>query len=748
MKNMIPSDNGSFESSYEIIPREQLNWIPDQICDYEDFKCQFESQVPFYEKTDYIVAASSGIVTAALDILLVGKTSLKDANEWGTEQVNDFVIKAAKKTGYKGDDLKKAVEHLQNYHIPGDAVLNSFGGGTQHHLRDFSHHPTIVGLAFSILTQFTETVYGTNVYGAFDTARVPNGMYIGKTIPEKILFGTVHWMFHMISDMAGSSGSIGKRTSGTGLPGPLLSFMKEVSSLPFFQTIRDEKGISEFSKWLSKLFNGTTTKDGVKFDLRTELGLIYNQVIHSLPVIANELIVRGYFLVSRLCVELKNKNIRSIKQLDRIDIGKIIPIKQRKLTRMLTISTGTFFAITTSATVIRGVATENYADIFINLNYAGIARFAIAVKEDYKFIVEDIKDIKREAEERQALRNKWYAEQDLGLSYFTLSGQQARILDSLKERKLDYDISKSRGNSKSVKTEWKNEWRSKLVSANGYDNLIHDEPVLYNALHNEVRNSNDETWLYLVALELARFDPYYPFGEDIEKDKQYKKVHINSNYENDVFTIMQNYLDRMEYIDLSKSVKKQENILNGTTQKVVSGIATTLIITAVSGGLAYVAAPTIAVAIAGSSFTQLSGAALTSASLASIGGGALSAGGLGMSGGTMIITGGGALLSLISSGGASATTLQFLSSKGNVIKECSGILTYCELILTEKEDGKEIVNRIIAYIESCKKEYEADIALMKASNSQEKDKKLAKAAENNLKYIELTIKELKKHQRE
>ena len=303
MKSMIPSNNGnSFEPSYELIPREQLSLIPDPICDYEDFKCQFDSQVPFYEKTDYIVAASSGVLTAALDIILVGNTSLKDANAWGTEKVNDFVIKAARKVGYKGNDLLGAVNHLEDYHIPGDVVMNSFGGGTQHHLRDFSHHPTIVGLAFSLLTQFTKRVYGTNVFGAFDSAPVPNYMYIGKTIPEKILFGTVHWMLHMISDMAGSSGSIGKRTSGTGLPGPLLSFMKEVSSLPFFQTIKDEKGISEFSKWLSKLYNGTATKDGVRFDLRTELGLIYNQVIHSLPVIANELIVRGFKAENRTII--------------------------------------------------------------------------------------------------------------------------------------------------------------------------------------------------------------------------------------------------------------------------------------------------------------------------------------------------------------------------------------------------------------------------------------------------------------
>ena len=46
-------------------------------------------------------------------------------------------------------------------------MTNDFGGGKHHHLRDFSHHPTPVGLLFSILSQFTGIGYGTDVNGAF-----------------------------------------------------------------------------------------------------------------------------------------------------------------------------------------------------------------------------------------------------------------------------------------------------------------------------------------------------------------------------------------------------------------------------------------------------------------------------------------------------------------------------------------------------------------------------------------------------
>lgn len=241
----LPSknDNNKFEMS--IVPSNELMLKPDENYDFDDIKIQFDEQVPFYEKTDYAVAAASGLLTALLDIFLVGDTSLSAASKWGKKATEDFVIKTAKKIGFKGDNLKDAVSFLEKkYPLAGDAAMNSFGGGLQHHLRDFSHHPTIAGLFFSLLTQFTGKAYGTDVNGVFIIADVLGGKFIGKTIPEKLLFGTVYWMFHLISDMAGSSGSIGKNTAGTGIPGPLLSFMKEVSALPFFNNLnKDDKGV-------------------------------------------------------------------------------------------------------------------------------------------------------------------------------------------------------------------------------------------------------------------------------------------------------------------------------------------------------------------------------------------------------------------------------------------------------------------------------------------------------------------------
>ncbi|MGB4661388.1 MAG: hypothetical protein WBI07_19610 [Mobilitalea sp.] len=117
---------------------------------------------------DYMVAVASGVLAGIIDIVFVEDFSLEKANEWGNDKTNNFVVKIAQKQGYKGDDLYGAVKFLEEkFPLAADKATNDFGGGLQHHLRDFSHHPTPVGLFFSFLTQFTGKVYGTDVTGIF-----------------------------------------------------------------------------------------------------------------------------------------------------------------------------------------------------------------------------------------------------------------------------------------------------------------------------------------------------------------------------------------------------------------------------------------------------------------------------------------------------------------------------------------------------------------------------------------------------
>ena len=126
------------------------------------------------DKFDYLVSIASGLLCGGLDILWVGEFSLERGRTIASEKVEGFVKQTAKLLGCKKDDLPSAVKFLEDmFPIPADGNTPDFGGGLQHHLRDFAHHPTLVGLVCSLLTQFTYKSYGTDVNGNFIIVDVP-----------------------------------------------------------------------------------------------------------------------------------------------------------------------------------------------------------------------------------------------------------------------------------------------------------------------------------------------------------------------------------------------------------------------------------------------------------------------------------------------------------------------------------------------------------------------------------------------
>ena len=349
------------------------------------------------DKWDYAISISSGAITAAMDILWVKDINLFDARTWGKQEVEDFVMAVAKnQKGYSGKNLKDAIKFLEDkYPIAADDFTNAFGGGKQHHLRDFAHHPTIVGLVFSIMTQFTKYGYGTDVDGNFISVKIAKTDRIGNSFADKIYMGAVSWIFHMVSDMAGSSSSAVNQSDGTGIPGPIMSLLKELSAIPGIKHIagKDDKGHNQFSVECSKLFNGTLLgkhdengkiiKDEVlKFDLRTEIG-IANEAMKSkqyLPVVINEIIVRAFYSVRKFMEQMK-----TVDSLDKIDMRKVLPFNSLPLKHMLTISTVTFSAIDISSAGIKAVLKNKdnkpgfVLDFMQSVNYIGAGRMLISV---------------------------------------------------------------------------------------------------------------------------------------------------------------------------------------------------------------------------------------------------------------------------------------------------------------------------------------------------------------------------------
>lgn len=356
-------------------------------------------------KWDVLVSLSSGVLTSMLDVFMIGDISLLEAHKWGKKEVDDFVIKIAKSKDYKckSDDptviLTGAVKHLEGlYPIQADKLTNDFGSGGYHHLWDFSHHPTVIGWMFSMISQFTGRGYGTDKSGKFVSLDIP-----GWRQPDfftAIYNGTVTWILHMISDVAGSSSSLAIGKEGTGLPGPIMSFLKEISSVPPIRALTkdNEKGNNNFSVVCSRLFRGTLlgeydengriVENGqLLFDFRTELGIGHEALKNKqhIPVIANELIVCSFYSILRFCDELKQKEVSSIEDLKKLDFKVFLPWNSAALRHMRTIATVTFSAIDvtvalTKAKVKNKDNVHGFAlDFLQSINYVGLGHLTLAL---------------------------------------------------------------------------------------------------------------------------------------------------------------------------------------------------------------------------------------------------------------------------------------------------------------------------------------------------------------------------------
>lgn len=704
------------------------------------------------DRTDYLLAITSGAIAGLIDSFFVGKFSLELANEWGCDKTNKFVMSVASLKGYKGDELSGAIAFMERkFPIAADSKTADFGGGLQHHLRDFSHHFSLCGLMCSIFTQFSSKVIGTDTNGKLLIVDLDDKNLIGKNFAEKVLFGIVHWFFHMVSDMAGSKSTAGK---GTGIPGPILSLIKEASVLPCF---RDRKiGEEEFCVWVSKLFNGTLLakrdKNGkiieeVRFDLRTEIGILQEFGKQSVPVLINECLVRGMYFLRRLNVAINEADINSVKDFENIDISELLPFNNRIIKRMVTVSSGTFLAVDSIDAAIKSaiknkeINPKTFVDFAVNINYVGIGRFVIACKADGSIVAEDIRE---EKEKKVEIENE-FEKGVANLECLSLNYEQLRVLYSLEKLILEDDIYiTEKHSSKKLKLEWAKAWVDKLIENLSIAQSEKDEFFLSEEeLGRRFQEETNGTWTFLVSMEASLFRPYYPiFGDD--KDKDFKKLQNKSKYLNNRFIELQNKVKKEDIEAFTKIHKKAGATITGTKRNIVISAVGTTAVVLVSGGLAFTFAPAIATAIIGEGAAGLSGAALTSYSLAAVGGGSLAAGGLGMAGGTAIITGGGAIVGMISGTGISAvTTMNLLSQDGYVLNECCKLLTFSQVVLRDKIKDYKTIETIYSKVDFRVKTLERVVEEF-SKQSDEMDKEQKKEIKTKVKVAKKSIKYLKR----
>ena len=727
-----------FEINYELIPYEGI--VESNDSDFDKIIFDLDEEIDLLssqaDKLDYLIAIASGLTCALLDILWVGEFDLNQGREIASDKVDSFVKKIAEIVeGKKFENLNDAVKSLEKrFPIPSDGNTPDFGGGLQHHLRDFAHHPTLVGLACSILTQFTEKSYGTNEIGLFKVVDIPekSKLAIGKTIPEKIFFGTITWFFHLVSDITGSSGTAGI-SGGTGIPGPILSLAKEISVIPLFKNLNvDDMSVNKF---ISKLFNGTLfmqrddagniiKESIIKFDFRGELGLLLELGKQAIPVIANECMVRSFYFIRRLAIAMKENNIRTINDMKKIDWKVVKPSNNPTINRMLTISTGVFSAIDIGEAILT-------KKDFLAVNLVGIGRFAIAIYSDVSWGLKARK-VKKIQEAYKKINKQTY--RNVTVDTFTKEGskvnplglsiEKTEILYNIEYYKVLNDIESTnipigKENIKKLKYEWLQEWKKNI--SDGFESFtqvfgakIHWYSM--EELQERIYTLNpSKTWYRLILLEALLFEPYYTLriekdrkGNDIPSQK-YKDLNnfINGFKKSEGERFLNNnftgkYCEQEYVTRLQKNYTSQMNKLSGSYKRVFSLSISAFIAVAITITANFAAGP-IAVALVGSEFAGLHGAALTSACLAYIGGGAIAAGGAGMAGGTITIVGGGAILGigLGTVVGGAVDSIEVLDKQNIILQTAKQLTSMNEIFLKDdhnieyaKEMYEQYVNSI------------------------------------------------------
>lgn len=244
---------------------------------------------------DYALAASSGALCGIIDIFLVGKPGDSPlgniTDKWFENRICDF----AKICGWKGNDknpIKSAIGFLERYFkVPydqrgcGDAGQIIYNlNPSNHHFKSLAHNPSLLGLFFSILNQFTNSSHFISDGNLIELVEADGKFELqGNTVLGKLWCGFVNWFGHLMSDVCGSSGSQGR---GTGIPSPLWTWVNSIIAIKAKLKIP----INQFDKDVNELALELFKKG---YDIRF-------QATQVIPVLINELIVRFCYIIRRL----------------------------------------------------------------------------------------------------------------------------------------------------------------------------------------------------------------------------------------------------------------------------------------------------------------------------------------------------------------------------------------------------------------------------------------------------------------
>lgn len=706
-------DNRVFVESI-LLDSETLKRLNSDNNDYADFiDVEFSSACKKVDRVDTLVAVTSGFMAFLLDQLLIRKNiKVEDIDDVEIIKVLPLVLR---QSSDKNKDIDKEIdEYIANWeHKIQDAYKynNLFF--------DFCEDLSFSGLFIKVIEYCFNLNIGLDKDSGLVIKRVKYDLKT-DSIVEKAQMAVVDWFV----DQA-------------------------------YQYKKGEKCKKEFAQIekIVKDIKKIAFKDN-KFDREQLKGWFHNRVlaekkklnglddfaVQSIPVKANIIFVHSYAHIRDFIQQVNEHNVVSLEGLNIIDFDKLN--NEAVIRRMDTISTSVFAALNVGVAGAKAIKLEKnpLQKIYvfaININIPNVIRLVSVVSADMDYIKEDIDQLVHKSKVVEIKKHKDIPLESLERC-FTMNKIETRILYSLELQMIEEDIQRTKDNKEQLlKNEWKEKWIEITEQALQQNKVFEKDPLkTYAALETYAASQDNLLWLYNIAVELSMFKPYFKLEEKSKKMKlSYTK------YVEEVFCNAQNYISYKEIQKIQKSYKDYYNYLENNTLKAVGIAGGAIAVAAATGGLAFVFAPQIAVAIFGGAFPTLHGAALVSASLAAAGGGSLAAGGFGMAGGAVLIAGGGAVLGL----GTSGTALSLMMAPKFVQNDYAKLLAKCDCVLLKQLDMKDEVVALQHKIQSDLDEYKLRLKVLEGlENPNDECKQNIKALKKSIVYTERTNEQLVK----
>ena len=721
-------------------------------------EADYSECVPESDKAYYAIAAASGILTGALSFIKLSEEQLRKIDQFKKKDWQPIVIYVAELVGCKKKDYKSASKYLVDQAVR--KIIKD--ETTKEYLTHLAAHPTMAGLVFSLIVQYSGEQLTISESGEIKASKLPKYYYIGDTNSEKIVSAILYWLFSLAVNQAQSKRSI---IDNLGLPTELIKKVKAFVNISFIKNIPNsyEEAEEQFSNWLRNTISGAELVSDEDGEEQQKLILNLMKIVLELgkdafPVLINECVVRSLYILVRLCDVIKEKNVASFEEFKSIPAELVLPKNNRVLSKMCLVASASFVGVNLSAAALKAIASMKAGDdrkflsaFLTEVNIVGVGRLVFACIADSKYWGDDVKprfQRKPHSHKKEDDSYDW-TEDESSFTPLALDAIQARLLYCFENLCVKKDIEKTADaeDSKTKKT-WLADWRSCIVSGAGIpaefqdQYFIEDETLLYDGIYELSKNKDNFGWFYLLTQELALFKPYFSLGN--EEDAKYKKLKQQYDYVSDQFVRRQTIVSQAEVDALLSTYKKNQNYISGRTTKLITTAVGGAAVIVITGGLALTFAPGIAALIAGEAVAGLHGAALTSASLAFVGGGSLAAGGLGMAGGTAIITGGGALIGLASTGGVSAASFMMIATSEYWIRQSAKLLTYCKCILCDTLKDNVSLKRILLQVTKVEMETNEELQALKTEGNELDNDYVKKLKEYHM-FLTKVQKELQKY---